>query len=179
MAWLISFVIVREAPGICIFNQFYFNSSLTQNNTCNTFMPPNFTCPVGENVALWRNISAPCDKEDCLFGLLENTQMIRLSSATGFLVTAGIFSATLSSALTSLISAPKVCLLVCLLVYLFVYLFTYLFTCLCTCLFTCFPVCLFVYMFVDLFTCLFTCFPVRSSSVCAETGYFHSFTYSV
>ena len=40
--------------------------------------------------------------------------MIRLSSATGFLVTAGIFSATISSALTSLISAPKVCLLVCL-----------------------------------------------------------------
>ena len=128
MAWLISFVMVREAPGICLFNQFYFNSSLTANTTCATFMPPNFTCPIGEDVALWRNISAPCGREDCLFGLLENTQMIRLSSATGFLVTAGIFSATLSSALTSLISAPKVCLLLCLFVYLFTCLPTYLFT---------------------------------------------------
>ena len=127
MAWLISFVITREAPGICLFNQFYFNSSLTSNTTCDTFIPPNFMCPIGENVALWRNISAPCDREECLFGLLENTQMIRLSSATGFLVTAGIFSATLSSALTSLISAPKVCLFVYLFVYLFVCLFIYLF----------------------------------------------------
>ncbi|KAI6649092.1 Solute carrier family 12 member 1-like [Oopsacas minuta] len=113
MAWIVSFVIAREAPGICLFNEFYFNSSLTQNTTCTTFLPPNITCPTGENVALWRKISAPCVMDECLFGLLENTQMIRLSSATGFLVTAGIFSATLSSALTSLISAPKIFQRVC------------------------------------------------------------------
>ena len=124
VAWLVSFVVIREAPGLCLFNQFFFNSSLSQNVTCDTFLPLNFSCPSGDNVAVFLNISKPCVAQECDYGLLENTQMIRLASATGFLVTAGIFSATLSSALTSLISAPKVR----------VYLFVYLFTCLLGCL---------------------------------------------
>ena len=129
MAWIVSFVVIREAPGFCLFNQFFFNSSLTQNITCKTFLPLNFSCPSGDNVAFYLNVSKPCVAQDCDYGLLENTQMIRLVSATGFLVTAGIFSATLSSALTSLISAPKVGVDCCLFVCLFINLFIYLLVC--------------------------------------------------
>ncbi|CAG2166633.1 unnamed protein product, partial [Oppiella nova] len=45
---------------------------------------------------------------DCKFGSANNYQIIELVSAFGPLIYAGIFAATLSSALASLVSAPKV-----------------------------------------------------------------------
>ncbi|XP_075034918.1 solute carrier family 12 member 2 isoform X1 [Mixophyes fleayi] len=47
-------------------------------------------------------------KPDCKFGLMNNFQVMSMVSGFAPLITAGIFSATLSSALASLVSAPKV-----------------------------------------------------------------------
>ncbi|CAG5135115.1 unnamed protein product, partial [Candidula unifasciata] len=46
--------------------------------------------------------------EGCKYGLIHSYQVIEMTSAWGPLILAGIFSATLSSALASLMSAPKV-----------------------------------------------------------------------
>ncbi|XP_027029427.2 solute carrier family 12 member 2 isoform X3 [Tachysurus fulvidraco] len=47
-------------------------------------------------------------KSDCKYGLHNDFQIMSVVSGFGPLITAGIFSATLSSALASLVSAPKV-----------------------------------------------------------------------
>nr|XP_033776240.1 solute carrier family 12 member 1 isoform X3 [Geotrypetes seraphini] len=49
-----------------------------------------------------------CRTSKCSFGLMNNFQVMSMVSGFGPLITAGIFSATLSSALASLVSAPKV-----------------------------------------------------------------------
>uniref|UniRef100_A0A0K0FA40 Solute carrier family 12 member 1 (inferred by orthology to a human protein) n=1 Tax=Strongyloides venezuelensis TaxID=75913 RepID=A0A0K0FA40_STRVS len=51
--------------------------------------------------------------ETCEYGLMNNFQIMEMSSVWGPLITAGIFAATLSSALASLVSAPKVFQAVC------------------------------------------------------------------
>ncbi|XP_076355509.1 solute carrier family 12 member 2-like isoform X2 [Tachypleus tridentatus] len=48
------------------------------------------------------------ENEICPFGLMNNYQVMEMVSGFGPLIYAGIFAATLSSALTSLVSAPKV-----------------------------------------------------------------------
>ncbi|EGT41807.1 CBN-NKCC-1 protein [Caenorhabditis brenneri] len=50
---------------------------------------------------------------DCPYGLVSYYQVVEMSSFWGPLITAGIFAATLSSALASLVSAPKVFQAVC------------------------------------------------------------------
>ncbi|XP_075691976.1 solute carrier family 12 member 2 isoform X2 [Rhinoderma darwinii] len=47
-------------------------------------------------------------KPDCKYGLMNNFQVMSMVSGFAPLITAGIFSATLSSALASLVSAPKI-----------------------------------------------------------------------
>ncbi|XP_042262818.1 solute carrier family 12 member 1 [Thunnus maccoyii] len=49
-----------------------------------------------------------CEVDDCKFGLMNNFQVMTMVSGFGPLIIAGTFSATLSSALASLVSAPKV-----------------------------------------------------------------------
>uniref|UniRef100_A0A8C5EGI4 Solute carrier family 12 member 1 n=1 Tax=Gouania willdenowi TaxID=441366 RepID=A0A8C5EGI4_GOUWI len=49
-----------------------------------------------------------CAEKSCTFGSMNNFQVMTLVSAFGPLIIAGTFSATLSSALASLVSAPKV-----------------------------------------------------------------------
>ncbi|KAM7152010.1 solute carrier family 12 member 1 isoform 1-T1 [Macrochelys suwanniensis] len=49
-----------------------------------------------------------CKAQECRYGLMNNFQVLNMVSGFGPLITAGIFSATLSSALASLVSAPKV-----------------------------------------------------------------------
>uniref|UniRef100_A0A8C4QCR9 Solute carrier family 12 member 3 n=1 Tax=Eptatretus burgeri TaxID=7764 RepID=A0A8C4QCR9_EPTBU len=49
-----------------------------------------------------------CKVQSCSFGLMNDFQVMSMVSGFGPLITAGIFSATLSSALASLVSAPKV-----------------------------------------------------------------------
>ncbi|XP_069480895.1 solute carrier family 12 member 1 isoform X1 [Ambystoma mexicanum] len=49
-----------------------------------------------------------CKQQKCAYGLMNNFQVMSMVSGFGPLIIAGIFSATLSSALASLVSAPKV-----------------------------------------------------------------------
>uniref|UniRef100_A0A8C3T0C5 Solute carrier family 12 member 3 n=1 Tax=Chelydra serpentina TaxID=8475 RepID=A0A8C3T0C5_CHESE len=49
-----------------------------------------------------------CQKTTCHYGLMNNFQVMSMVSGFAPLISAGIFSATLSSALASLVSAPKI-----------------------------------------------------------------------
>ncbi|XP_026508141.1 solute carrier family 12 member 2 [Terrapene carolina triunguis] len=49
-----------------------------------------------------------CQKTECHYGLLNSFQVMSMVSGFAPLISAGIFSATLSSALASLVSAPKI-----------------------------------------------------------------------
>lgn len=49
-----------------------------------------------------------CDNKECNYGLHNSFEVIELVSLFGPLIYAGCFAATLSSALASLVSAPKV-----------------------------------------------------------------------
>ncbi|GFQ90541.1 solute carrier family 12 member 1, partial [Trichonephila clavata] len=49
-----------------------------------------------------------CTFEPCDFGMQNNYQVMKMSSAFGPLIYAGIFAATLSSALVSIVSAPRI-----------------------------------------------------------------------
>nr|XP_033784861.1 solute carrier family 12 member 2 [Geotrypetes seraphini] len=49
-----------------------------------------------------------CKESECKYGLMQDFQVMSMVSGFAPLITAGIFSATLSSALASLVSAPKV-----------------------------------------------------------------------
>uniref|UniRef100_A0A670JT63 Solute carrier family 12 member 2 n=1 Tax=Podarcis muralis TaxID=64176 RepID=A0A670JT63_PODMU len=49
-----------------------------------------------------------CEKGGCPYGLMNNFQVMSMVSGFAPLISAGIFSATLSSALASLVSAPKI-----------------------------------------------------------------------
>ncbi|GCC19977.1 solute carrier family 12 member 2 isoform X1 [Chiloscyllium punctatum] len=61
----------------------------------------NAACKLGFNFS-------SCATTPCSYGLMNNFQVMSLISGFGPLITAGIFSATLSSALASLVSAPKI-----------------------------------------------------------------------
>ncbi|XP_038660633.1 solute carrier family 12 member 2 isoform X2 [Scyliorhinus canicula] len=61
----------------------------------------NAACKLGFNFS-------SCAANKCSYGLMNDFQVMSLVSGFGPLVTAGIFSATLSSALASLVSAPKI-----------------------------------------------------------------------
>ncbi|KAK0146688.1 Solute carrier family 12 member 2 [Merluccius polli] len=60
-------------------------------------------CKFGYDFSSCRN-----DKTPCHYGLQNDFQVMSIVSGFGPIITAGIFSATLSSALASLVSAPKV-----------------------------------------------------------------------
>lgn len=49
-----------------------------------------------------------CAGRECMHGLQNSFEVIELVSVCGWLIYAGCFAATLSSALASLVSAPKV-----------------------------------------------------------------------
>lgn len=72
----------------------FSNGTEPANFTNSVFIPPDCT-------------------PDCPFGLVSYYQVVEMSSFWGPLITAGIFAATLSSALASLVSAPKVFQAVC------------------------------------------------------------------
>ncbi|MBN3277007.1 S12A1 protein, partial [Polyodon spathula] len=86
----VSATVVRDATG-CL------NDTITPGMTCNG----SAACSLGYDFS-------SCKTEYCDFGLMNNFQVMSMVSGFGPLITAGIFSATLSSALASLVSAPKV-----------------------------------------------------------------------
>ncbi|XP_037251153.1 solute carrier family 12 member 1 isoform X1 [Falco rusticolus] len=82
--------VVRDATG-------NVNNTVVPGMSCNG----SSACSLGYDFS--RCASQPCD-----YGLMNNFQVMSMVSGFGPLITAGIFSATLSSALASLVSAPKV-----------------------------------------------------------------------
>ncbi|KAL2088913.1 hypothetical protein ACEWY4_015812 [Coilia grayii] len=80
---------VRDATGT--------NSTIVEGQHCNFSV----ACDFGYDFSA-------CASEGCGFGLMNNFQVMTLVSGFGPLIIAGTFSATLSSALASLVSAPKV-----------------------------------------------------------------------
>uniref|UniRef100_A0A674NCC4 Solute carrier family 12 member 1 n=1 Tax=Takifugu rubripes TaxID=31033 RepID=A0A674NCC4_TAKRU len=83
---------VRDATG-------NLTDLITPGVPCNG--PAMAACELGYNFS-------SCATTKCDFGLNNNNQLMTLVSAFGPLIIAGTFSATLSSALASLVSAPKV-----------------------------------------------------------------------
>ncbi|PKU48118.1 solute carrier family 12 member 1 [Limosa lapponica baueri] len=82
--------VVRDATGS-------INDTVVPGMSCNG----SSACSLGYDFS--RCANQPCD-----YGLMNNFQVMSMVSGFGPLITAGIFSATLSSALASLVSAPKV-----------------------------------------------------------------------
>ncbi|KAG7473878.1 hypothetical protein MATL_G00100390 [Megalops atlanticus] len=90
VALCVSSTVVRDATG----NP---NDTITPGTICNGSV----SCELGYDFS-------SCATEDCRFGLMNDFQVMTMVSGFGPLITAGTFSATLSSALASLVSAPKV-----------------------------------------------------------------------
>nr|XP_023669925.1 solute carrier family 12 member 1 [Paramormyrops kingsleyae] len=90
VAICVSSTVVRDATG-------NVNSTFSGPMNCNGSV----ACEFGYNFT-------SCKTEPCRFGLMNNFQVMTMVSGFGPLITAGTFSATLSSALASLVSAPKV-----------------------------------------------------------------------
>ncbi|KAF1392621.1 hypothetical protein PFLUV_G00029970 [Perca fluviatilis] len=88
----VSATVVREATG-------NINDTITAGVSCNGSEVA--ACELGWNFS-------SCAVKKCEFGSLNNNQVMTMVSGFGPLIIAGTFSATLSSALASLVSAPKV-----------------------------------------------------------------------
>ncbi|XP_067104584.1 solute carrier family 12 member 1 isoform X1 [Osmerus mordax] len=84
---------VREATG-------NISDTVALGTFCNSSVSVS-ACELGFNFS-------SCFEDDCKFGLMNNFQVMTMVSGFGPLIIAGTFSATLSSALASLVSAPKV-----------------------------------------------------------------------
>uniref|UniRef100_A0A8C8SMQ9 Solute carrier family 12 member 1 n=1 Tax=Pelusios castaneus TaxID=367368 RepID=A0A8C8SMQ9_9SAUR len=82
--------VVRDATG-------NMNNTVVSGMNCNG----SSACTLGYDFS-------SCETQECRYGLMHNFQVMSMVSGFGPLITAGIFSATLSSALASLVSAPKV-----------------------------------------------------------------------
>ncbi|KAG9329571.1 hypothetical protein JZ751_003668 [Albula glossodonta] len=83
--------VLRDASG-----------NLTDHVGLNSSLCDHVTCPFGWNFS-------QCEvTQTCPFGLANNFQVLSMVSGFGPLITAGIFAASLSSALAFLVSAPKV-----------------------------------------------------------------------
>ncbi|XP_032392331.1 solute carrier family 12 member 1 [Etheostoma spectabile] len=88
----VSATVVREATG-------NITDIITAGVSCNGSAVA--ACELGWNFS-------SCAVEKCEYGSLNNNQVMTMVSGFGPLIIAGTFSATLSSALASLVSAPKV-----------------------------------------------------------------------
>ncbi|MCI4378907.1 hypothetical protein PGIGA_G00221670 [Pangasianodon gigas] len=90
IALCVSATVVRDATGNA-------NDTITPGSSCNFSAACNFGYDF-----------SPCAVTKCQYGLMNNFQVMTMVSGFGPLIIAGTFSATLSSALASLVSAPKV-----------------------------------------------------------------------
>lgn len=94
----LTYVAVAISTGSCIVRDATGDHNDTVSPTVNC---TDAACTLGYDFSI-------CKEGGCPFGLMNDFQVMSLVSAFGPLITAGIFSATLSSALASLVSAPKV-----------------------------------------------------------------------
>ncbi|XP_022624051.1 solute carrier family 12 member 1 [Seriola dumerili] len=92
VALCVSATVVRDATG-------NITDAIPIGSFCNG--SSSIACELGYNFS-------SCEVEKCKFGSMNNFQVMTMVSGFGPLIIAGTFSATLSSALASLVSAPKV-----------------------------------------------------------------------
>uniref|UniRef100_A0A8C5AKM9 Solute carrier family 12 member 1 n=1 Tax=Gadus morhua TaxID=8049 RepID=A0A8C5AKM9_GADMO len=90
--------VVRDATGNMTS---FINNTFMPAEDCNG--PSVAACELGYNFS-----SCVTNPDSCKFGSMHNFQVMTMVSGFGPLIIAGTFSATLSSALASLVSAPKV-----------------------------------------------------------------------
>ncbi|XP_059193000.1 solute carrier family 12 member 2-like [Centropristis striata] len=94
----ITYVAVAISTGSCIVRDATGDHNDTVSDTVNC---TDAACTLGYDFSI-------CKEGGCQYGLMNDFQVMSLVSGFGPLISAGIFSATLSSALASLVSAPKV-----------------------------------------------------------------------
>ncbi|XP_041793140.1 solute carrier family 12 member 2-like [Chelmon rostratus] len=94
----ITYVVVAISAGSCIVRDATGDHNDTVSDTVNC---TDAACTLGYDFSI-------CKEGGCQYGLMNDFQVMSLVSGFGPLISAGIFSATLSSALASLVSAPKV-----------------------------------------------------------------------
>ncbi|XP_064618818.1 solute carrier family 12 member 3-like [Lineus longissimus] len=113
MACLAGSCIVRDAfgPIASVLLNSTLNSTLNDMATMSTMAMSNLSTL--NHTVNDTNLSQCIAEGNCKYGLLNNFQVMEMVSGFGPIVTAGIFSATLSSALASLVGAPKVFQAVC------------------------------------------------------------------
>ncbi|XP_072237016.1 solute carrier family 12 member 1 [Leuresthes tenuis] len=95
VALVVSATVVRDATG-------NITDLITTGIPCNGSAVA--ACELGYNFSSCTENA----ESSCMFGLMNNFQVMTMVSGFGPLIIAGTFSATLSSALASLVSAPKV-----------------------------------------------------------------------
>ncbi|XP_060592142.1 solute carrier family 12 member 2-like isoform X2 [Ruditapes philippinarum] len=114
VVWLLGSCIVRDATGPLVAMVID-----TVNTTSTTEIPSLINSTMSTVIAklpyTFHNIQncSLAEAGECKYGLIHDYQVMEMMSGFGPLITAGIFSATLSSALASLVSAPKVFQAVC------------------------------------------------------------------
>ncbi|XP_063800250.1 solute carrier family 12 member 3-like [Pseudophryne corroboree] len=96
----ISYLVISATIGSCVLR----DASGILNDT----IPLNETDCEGLSCQFGWNFTACHETESCSYGLANHYQSMSMVSAFSPLITAGIFAATLSSALACLVSAPKV-----------------------------------------------------------------------
>ena len=92
--------VLREATGIIASYHYVENESITNNQSSQVFNLNNKTLMTCQNMT-------------CKYGLLHNYHVMEMVSVFGPIITAGIVAASLSSALASMVSAPKIFQAVC------------------------------------------------------------------
>ncbi|XP_075948584.1 solute carrier family 12 member 10, tandem duplicate 1 isoform X2 [Anarhichas minor] len=97
----ISYIIIPVTVGSCVLRDASGNMS--------DILPGNITdgC-VGLGCNLGWNFTKCIQSQSCEYGLANNTKVLGQVSGFSYLITAGVFAASLSSALGFLVSAPKV-----------------------------------------------------------------------
>ncbi|XP_068452287.1 solute carrier family 12 member 2-like isoform X2 [Clinocottus analis] len=94
----VTYVVITISAGACIVRDATGDHNDTVSDTVNC---TDAACTLGYDFSI-------CKEGGCQYGLMNDFQVMGLVSGFSPLISAGIFSATLSSALASLVSAPKV-----------------------------------------------------------------------
>ncbi|XP_041853980.1 solute carrier family 12 member 3 [Melanotaenia boesemani] len=97
-----SYIIISATIGACVVR----DASGIMNDTLSSLTPPD-SC-VGVSCQFGWDFTPCINNRTCTYGISNYYQTLSMASAFAPLITAGIFGATLSSALACLVSAPKV-----------------------------------------------------------------------
>ncbi|XP_053405857.1 solute carrier family 12 member 3-like isoform X2 [Mercenaria mercenaria] len=115
VVWILGSCIVRDATGPLVAMAIDAVNSSETSSTMSSVLNSTPSMTVAKLQYTFENIQncSLSAEGGCKYGLLNDYQVMEMMSGFGPLITAGIFSATLSSALASLVSAPKVFQAVC------------------------------------------------------------------